>query len=649
MNLPTWIKSAILLHILLLICGTGFANEELFKQAKQLQRSSKYDEAIEAYKNYLYQPIEADDLSDHELFLYTESLVQLMNSYQSKGEADACITALQEVFDKSRLVQQECLRDFYSVMGYALSRTESMDKAQETMLKVFALPLYRATPERYFRDYAYAAAVFYSNTDYQEEVIIWCQEALKQAQLCNNTSGAQWVKAMLSSLYKRNGNLNEALALSLESKRDAEQKSDDLGVLNSLHTLIDLFLYYDIPEYANIYASEAVRVEKSMETKNPMISAQTYINKGRVLYRLGECDSVAYYTEKARNISQNLPYNSGMVDVNLLSGTLITDKGGDSLNIGIRELQQVTQQGTTISQAKAYHQLAQTYLRNEDREMAEAMLDSLYSLLNSSNAPINIQMDYEPILNHYLQINNHTKVEQFTRLMFQEQQTFKQKRLNLNLVESIIDLQTEQNRLTLKIAQQRQAHQRIWLIVCITISLIIISIIVILLIKQKRYHTVQMRKADERFTILSRELNLSNIEKQKATQEIAELLKDNDNRQEMETLTPFILRESGETKFRQYFELLYPHFLHRLRDKVPSITRREELLSMLIVLKQDNKEIAELLAIAPRSVLMLRHRFRQKIGMATEHSLENFIEETVGHHNIASEADNTDSDSRQDV
>lgn len=51
---------------------------------------------------------------------------------------------------------------------------------------------------------------------------------------------------------------------------------------------------------------------------------------------------------------------------------------------------------------------------------------------------------------------------------------------------------------------------------------------------------------------------------------------------------------------------------------------------MLIALKQNNKEIAELLAIAPRSVLMLRHRFRQKIGMATEYSLEYFIEELLG-------------------
>ena len=81
----------------------------------------------------------------------------------------------------------------------------------------------------------------------------------------------------------------------------------------------------------------------------------------------------------------------------------------------------------------------------------------------------------------------------------------------------------------------------------------------------------------------------------------------------------------------------------RLREKVPSITRREELLSMLIVLKQDNKEVAELLSIAPRSVLMLRHRFRQKIGMTTDESLENFIEENLKFTDSPDEAPNANS------
>ena len=140
-----------------------------------------------------------------------------------------------------------------------------------------------------------------------------------------------------------------------------------------------------------------------------------------------------------------------------------------------------------------------------------------------------------------------------------------------------------------------------------------------------------MGKAEEKLNALTQKLNQSNAEKEVRAQEIKEFLSDRDNREELETLTPTILQTDGETKFKQYFELLYPLFLPRLREKVPSITNREELLSMLIVLKQDNKRIADLLAIAPRSVLMLRHRFRQKIGLNTELSLESFIEEVLNH------------------
>ena len=115
--------------------------------------------------------------------------------------------------------------------------------------------------------------------------------------------------------------------------------------------------------------------------------------------------------------------------------------------------------------------------------------------------------------------------------------------------------------------------------------------------------------------------------------EIKEFLSSKNNRHELETLTPTTLQTDGESKFRQYFELLHPLFLPRLREKVPSVTPREELLSMLVVLKQDNKRIAELMAIAPRSVLMLRHRFRQKIGMTTDLSLDKFIEDILSTEN----------------
>ena len=638
MSLLYWIKKIGLFHAFMLVCCVCLANDDLFKQARTLQREGKHGEAIAAFKNYLTQPVPGNELSDEQMVWYTDALVQLMNTYQSKGEPEACVIVLKEVFQASPILQKNYLRDYYSVMGYALSRTENMKEAEETMLKAFTLPLHQATPERYFRDYAYAAAVFYSNPDYQTEVIDWCKEALAQAEFCKKTSGKQWVMAMLGSLYNRNGLIDKALDFFQRSKEEALEKKDELGVLNSLHALVDLFLYWDVPEYANLYASEAVQVEKTMTVENPMVSAQTYINKGRALQQLGQTDSVPFYADKARNLCQSLPYNSGMVDVNLLFGTYLTEKGGDSMQAGITELQQVTQQGTVVNRAKAYHQLAQTYLKNKENDRAEAMLDSMYTLLNQNDSPIYIHLNYQPILDFYLESKNPQKAEQYVRMMLQEQQAFKEKRLNFNLIEGIVDLQTKQHQQELAIVQLSKTNQRLWFLVAIVLSLAMVAAIVVLLLYQKKQHQIQMKMADDKFAKLVEKLDQSISEKEKIAKEICELLNDKDKRQELESLTPSMLQTNGEAKFRQCFEMLYPVFLTRLREKVPSITRREELLSMLIILKQDNKEIAELLAIAPRSVLMLRHRFRQKIGMTTDNSLENFIDEILRLSNTVNDA-----------
>lgn len=607
----------LILSLLTLCSSKCFADDSLFLEARKLQREGRFDEAISAYRKYLTGATGEENLTDDQYATYTDALVQLMNTFQSKGEPVECISVLQEVFMSSPLLQDEFLRDFYSVMGYALSRTEDMCKAEEVTLKALTLPLHYATPERYFRDYAYAAAVFYSNPEYQDEVIEWCHEALIQAKACRNTSGQQWVMSMLGNLYKRNGDLNGALELYQQSLDDSRSRGDELGVLNSLSSLTDLFLYWDIPEYADMYASEAVEVERGMKQKNPMVSAQTYINKGRALYQLGKEDSVSFYIGQARELCDALPYNSGMVDIDLLSSDIIS-------------LQRVTRQGTAANRAKAYHSLAQIYLENGQEKDAEIMLDSLQTILNHNDSPINVlHIDYKPILDHYLKKDNLIKVRQYIELMIHEQQAFKERGIKYNLVEAIVELQTGNKLQELKIVKLRHTNQILWLLVCVIISLIIIAVVVTLLIYQNRRHKIQMRDADDRHAYLLQKLNQSNLEKEKIAQEVNEFLKDKDNRQELETLTPHVLKESGETKFRQCFELLYPLFLHRLREKVPSVTRREELLSMLIALHQDNKEIADLLAIAPRSVLMLRHRFRQKIGMNTDVSLENFIEDLL--------------------
>ena len=155
------------------------------------------------------------------------------------------------------------------------------------------------------------------------------------------------------------------------------------------------------------------------------------------------------------------------------------------MQAGIEDLEQVARQGTMANRAKAYHQLAQTYLKNKKNDRAEIMLDSMYTLLHQNDSPIYIHIDYQPILDHYLKSKNLQKAEQYVRMMLQEQQTFQKKRLNFNLIEAIVNLQTEKQRQELKIVQLGQANQRLWLLVVVVLSLITIAVVVVLLLYQK--------------------------------------------------------------------------------------------------------------------------------------------------------------------
>ena len=64
MSLLYWSKKIALFHAFMLICCVCLAKDSLFKQARTLQREGKYEEAIEAFKNYLTQPVPGNELSD---------------------------------------------------------------------------------------------------------------------------------------------------------------------------------------------------------------------------------------------------------------------------------------------------------------------------------------------------------------------------------------------------------------------------------------------------------------------------------------------------------------------------------------------------------------------------------------------------------
>lgn len=91
--------------------------------------------------------------------------------------------------------------------------------------------------------------------------------------------------------------------------------------------------------------------------------------------------------------------------------------------------------------------------------------------------------------------------------------------------------------------------------------------------------------------------------------------------------TKFI--KGGRLEFRKAFIEHYPNFMCRLRSIVPDITDGEEILCMLIHLKQSSSDIAAILSICRKSVKQTRYRLRSKIGLPSHITLDAFVHQIL--------------------
>ena len=79
------------------------------------------------------------------------------------------------------------------------------------------------------------------------------------------------------------------------------------------------------------------------------------------------------------------------------------------------------------------------------------------------------------------------------------------------------------------------------------------------------------------------------------------------------------------SKFQIHFDELHHNFLHRLREKYPKLNPSWLLLCAYIRMNKSNKEIAALMNISVAGVEKRKYRLREKLGMAEEEKLSDFI------------------------
>ena len=604
--------------------------KKLYQQAASAQKSGDYGRAKCLYDSLLHYNTADTTAYDSLIPITSKAITQIMNTLQSEGKPEECVEYLKRLKSARNVLTGEmCQRDISVTLAYAMSRTEDVNGAADEMDRAMRMEPQHPTPDRLFRDYAYAMAVYFCVPERSSDVNRYGTLALKEIEKCENKSGESWVTAILGMSYIRNGELSNAINMFKQSYNNAALRDDTLSMANTLNLKANIMINWNLFDYANDYASRAVEMSDCVSDKNPKICSNILANKALVMEKFGYADSAQIYLARAYKFTKNLPYNSGNSDIDLIRGELLA-KQNATRKQGLQILYTVAHKATSGISTKAYYQLAQEHISHGEMALGEAALDSTMKTMSINTSPILMNNIYEYALDYYVTTDNRDKIVQLARDLNRTNKTISSNSDILKqTAESIVEFKTQERSDELDLQQiQLEQKKKFIVVYSIVILLVLVGVTSVMLAK-RRYAVLQQKYTEQQLATLSYQLEATAKDKRMLAEQLLKRQQTTASAGGSTEMPDFshtrIHDKEGERRFRDIFDRLHPQFITHLRRDVPGISRREELLAMLIALKLDNSQIENIMCIARSSINMARYRLRSKMQLNREDSLEKTI------------------------
>lgn len=622
----------------------------LYTRARTFQYSERYPEAIDAFKRCLTFTPKEEEQQSKVVPSVEAAMTQLMNTFILSNKVEDGYRYFNLMKNKPvPVIRRFLLRDLYIHLSYLASQSGHGDEASRLVDFAFMMQLNDSTPQKLFRDYSYAAIVNYSRLAMREQVIQWLERAMAEADNYEYTAGVQWSVDLLANLYWQSNNIIEGTELQYKALRMSQKRGNKGAECSCYISLANLYKKWELYKQADEYADQALAV--ILPTDDMKFQGEAFRTKAKVKSALNQSDSAIYYyakssecSEKAQQAVDKLASDAGM------AGVLIDHCVGDSLVKGVEMMRKVLQE-PIASDAKSYnfYCLAKGLIKQGKHLEGEAVLDSMYRQMSQSENITYADGVLEYVVDYYLSQGNGTKVRQYASLYRKQTDLRFDEKISRKVASAMVEYQTEKKEQQLKLANAELSVKDLRIkFYLVALTLLVFAIgggILWYLHKRKIQKNIQLLAEQEKLIALrDRELAESRLHEQETQLENAleslreannqseemreqldEFLANRENKQNILSVTPSLLREKGEIKFRRYFTQLYPGFLISLRENISDITRGEEVLSMLIALNQNMDEIADILCIERKSVKMSRYRLRKKISVDAEISLDDFI------------------------
>lgn len=399
-----------------------------------------------------------------------------------------------------------------------------------------------------------------------------------------------------------------------------------------VYTFADLSsTYSDLGLYDKAMEAISRSIDYSLQLDSFTIS-DLYRMKAGIFWELEQHDSTLYYARQALKRGEELKENAYVLAAKNILYNYYYEYVPDSIPAALEGYKELIEEEEAISagyQDLFKFMLGACLVRDGKPGKGFPLMEEAYALYKKYEA--NDMMDWtgRHLLNLYAQQKKGDKMTEIypeykeihDSLQLAEKQRYA---IGANVRYETGRKEQENRALSAEVALKERSL--VYTRVILILAICLLTGIIVYALQRRRLHQrereIQRQRLDN-LLATQQELNRRNERlsaelEQAAHNEVIDSVR--------QKLNPSLLSGEDELRFRQSFAALYPRFLPGLRKDFPELTKSDELLCMLIYLKQSTDEISLALGISRPSVNSGRSRIRKKLGLQKEESLDEFLQ-----------------------
>lgn len=484
----------------------------------------------------------------------------------------------------------------------------------------------------------------------------YAQLALNGYKELKDKPGLARSNMILASYYSLTGDFAMAYKHQFAALDIYKTSQDSVGIYNTLAEVgINCFNEHRFERAEQILSGVLAFAERQKDT---FLLADMLNNRGTIYHQLGRDDDAKLDIERSIEIRTKLNDDFGLSQAygGMAMVLMSKEKWSEAVLWNLKSIQISEEIQDYRNIPSLNFNLGVCYLELNELQEAEEWFLKVINETNSSG-----KKDFITIRAHNKMADlmkksgSFSRESEYLRKAYElNNELFNEEKLRITEeIETKYKVQEKGEQLLRIQEENKQIQERKFILIFGLIAVVGLAFSLIIILAQRnksvrKLYAAEQKLRDEEVLKIQRELEYNReqlndfthhlVEKNRVIFELEKKVISNterrqsqasDNGENQEEYTNLlqlrILTDDDWSKFKMYFDKVFPGLILQLRQKHSNLTGAEERLFLLLKLKTDSREMADMLGISMESVRKNKYRLKKKLSLNENEPLEDYI------------------------